>query len=86
MELDATNMAEFHSNATLQDDNNLGDQQTTGAWLDEHFPLHKAIFQNDIKLLAKTLREEPDIDVDIQDTHGNTALHLAVMLGNKGFF
>lgn len=57
-------------------------EDASGAWLDEHFPLHKAIFQANNKLLAKTLREEPNIDPDARDTHGNTALHLAVMLGN----
>lgn len=51
----------------------------TGAWLEDHFPLHKAVFHNDLKTLAKMLRENPDINVDAQDTHGNTALHIAAV-------
>uniref|UniRef100_A0A1I8BBE0 ANK_REP_REGION domain-containing protein n=1 Tax=Meloidogyne hapla TaxID=6305 RepID=A0A1I8BBE0_MELHA len=56
----------------------------TGAWLDEHFPLHKAVFQNDISRITEILTETrlPKIDLDQRDTHGNTALHLAAMLGN----
>jgi hypothetical protein len=57
----------------------------TGAWLDEHFPLHMAVFQNNIPYITQLLTTNdriPKIDLDQQDTHGNTALHLAAMLGN----
>lgn len=55
-----------------------------GAWLDEHFPLHKAVFQNDISRINEILTTTclPKINLDQMDTHGNTALHLAAMLGN----
>ncbi|KAF7638647.1 hypothetical protein Mgra_00002025 [Meloidogyne graminicola] len=56
----------------------------TSAWLDENFPLHKAVFQNDILRLSEMLTDtrSPQLDLDQKDTHGNTALHLAAMLGN----
>jgi ankyrin repeat protein len=47
--------------------------------------LHKAVYQDDIKKLAKLLREETETDPNQKDTHGNTPLHLAVMLGHTGF-
>lgn len=58
----------------------------TSAWLDENFPLHKAVFQNDILRLSEMLTDtrSPQLDLDQKDTHGNTALHLAAMLGNIG--
>ena len=37
----------------------------------------------DLKKLAKLLRENPDINVDAQDTHGNTALHIAAVKNYK---
>ncbi|KAF7283652.1 hypothetical protein GWI33_023288 [Rhynchophorus ferrugineus] len=46
----------------------------------EEYPLHKAVFQNDLPGLSKLLRKH---DVASKDKHGNTALHLAVMLGRK---
>ncbi|XP_066144370.1 ankyrin repeat domain-containing protein 13C [Euwallacea fornicatus] len=44
------------------------------------YPVHKAVFDNDLKKLSKYLRK---YDVAIKDKHGNTGLHLAVMLGRK---
>lgn len=46
----------------------------------ESFPLHKAVFLNNLKELSRLLRKQ---DVAAKDKHGNTALHLAVMLGRK---
>ncbi|XP_065572434.1 ankyrin repeat domain-containing protein 13C-like [Artemia franciscana] len=42
--------------------------------------LHRAVFENDIKLLSSLIKQE---DVNEKDKFGNTALHLAVMLGRK---
>lgn len=46
----------------------------------DKYDLHKAVFQNDLKTLSRLLRKH---DVTEKDKHGNTALHLAVMLGRK---
>lgn len=52
---------------------------------DDSYPLHEAVFRNDIASLSALLRscKAPDsqLQVDGKDFHGNTALHLAVMLG-----
>ncbi|XP_061181654.1 ankyrin repeat domain-containing protein 13C-like [Saccostrea echinata] len=46
----------------------------------EGYPLHECVFHNDIRKLSQLLRVN---DVALKDMHGNTALHLAVMLGRK---
>lgn len=46
----------------------------------EKYPIHKAVFDNDLPNLSKLLRKH---NVASKDKHGNTALHLAVMLGRK---
>ncbi|KAI1706022.1 hypothetical protein DdX_13250 [Ditylenchus destructor] len=46
----------------------------------EEFPLHRAIFQDDTRGFLDQLYRQ---NVNRQDMHGNTALHLAVMLGRK---
>jgi hypothetical protein len=46
----------------------------------DSYPLHEAVFNNDLKSLSRLLRKH---DVAAKDRHGNTALHLAVMLGRK---
>ncbi|XP_055904938.1 ankyrin repeat domain-containing protein 13C [Eupeodes corollae] len=50
--------------------------------LAEEFPLHNSVFNNDIKGLSQHLQQVGN-DVSKKDKHGNTALHLAVMLGHK---
>jgi len=49
------------------------------------YDLHKAVFNNDLPGLSGLLRASKDkkIDVSTKDMHGNTALHLAVMLGRR---
>lgn len=47
---------------------------------DEVFPLHECVFLGDVRKLSSLLRT---YDVSRKDKHGNTALHLAVMLGRK---
>ncbi|CAH0549320.1 unnamed protein product [Brassicogethes aeneus] len=44
------------------------------------YPLHRAVFEDDKKTLSRLLRKH---DITEKDKHGNTALHLAVMLGRK---
>ncbi|CAH1775055.1 unnamed protein product [Owenia fusiformis] len=46
----------------------------------EEFPLHESIFRGDLKAVSQLLRTH---DVAQKDKHGNTPLHLAIMLGHK---
>lgn len=46
----------------------------------DEFPLHECVFIGDVRKLSALLRFH---DVTRKDIHGNTALHLAVMLGRK---
>ncbi|XP_067627205.1 ankyrin repeat domain-containing protein 13C [Eurosta solidaginis] len=61
--------------------NTLGDN--------EEYPLHKCVFQGDFKQLARLLQRPSTVlqisqpDIGCKDKHGNTPLHLAVMLGRK---
>nr|CAD7441973.1 unnamed protein product [Timema bartmani] len=46
----------------------------------DYCPLHECVFSGDVRKLSSLLRTN---DVSKKDKHGNTALHLAVMLGRK---
>ncbi|KAL0277151.1 UNVERIFIED_CONTAM: hypothetical protein PYX00_004527 [Menopon gallinae] len=46
----------------------------------ENFPLHECVFRGDVRKLSLLIRIN---DIAKKDKHGNTALHLAVMLGKK---
>ncbi|KAB0793792.1 hypothetical protein PPYR_13412 [Photinus pyralis] len=46
----------------------------------DKYDIHKAVFQNDLDALSRLLETH---DVAEKDRHGNTALHLAVMLGRE---
>lgn len=48
----------------------------------ESYILHKAAFNNDISRLLNLLKEKA-YDIIEKDAHGNTPLHLAIMLGHK---
>ncbi|GBP46360.1 Ankyrin repeat domain-containing protein 13C [Eumeta japonica] len=48
--------------------------------VDETYPLHECVFSGDVRKLSSLLRF---YNVTQKDIHGNTALHLAVMLGRK---
>ncbi|XP_065207679.1 ankyrin repeat domain-containing protein 13C [Planococcus citri] len=48
---------------------------------DQQYPLHECVFSGDLRKLSALLRS--DNDIAKKDKHGNTALHLAVMLGKK---
>ncbi|EDW32279.1 GL10514 [Drosophila persimilis] len=54
--------------------------------LDEYtmYPMHQSVFEDDIKTLQRRLllRTAQD-EIGSKDKHGNTPLHLAVMLGRK---
>ncbi|XP_021701564.1 ankyrin repeat domain-containing protein 13C isoform X1 [Aedes aegypti] len=47
---------------------------------DESFPLHECVFRGDTRKLSQLLRSH---EPSGKDKHGNTPLHLAVMLGRK---
>lgn len=47
---------------------------------DDCFILHKSVFTNDLRKIASLLKTH---DLGSKDVHGNTPLHLAVMLGHK---
>ncbi|KAJ6662632.1 hypothetical protein lerEdw1_011769 [Lerista edwardsae] len=45
-----------------------------------HFPVHECVFKGDVRRLSALIRTQ---GIGQKDSHGNTPLHLAVMLGNK---
>uniref|UniRef100_A0A671EEN0 Ankyrin repeat domain-containing protein 13C n=1 Tax=Rhinolophus ferrumequinum TaxID=59479 RepID=A0A671EEN0_RHIFE len=45
-----------------------------------HHPVHECVFKGDVKRLSSLIRTH---SIGQKDNHGNTPLHLAVMLGNK---
>ncbi|XP_032073526.1 ankyrin repeat domain-containing protein 13C isoform X1 [Thamnophis elegans] len=45
------------------------------------FPVHECVFKGDVRRLSALIRTQGIIG--LKDNHGNTPLHLAVMLGNK---
>ncbi|EDW00745.1 ankyrin repeat domain-containing protein 13C [Drosophila grimshawi] len=48
------------------------------------FPMHRSVFENDIRTLQRRLLlASATTEVAAKDTHGNTPLHLAVMLGRN---
>ena len=46
---------------------------------DPEFPLHRCVFDGDVRKLSALIRAGHDLAQ--ADPHGNTALHIAVMLG-----
>lgn len=50
---------------------------------DEEYPLHRSVFLDDKKALSQLLRQPEKHDISQKDKHGNTPLHLSVMLGRK---
>lgn len=50
------------------------------------YPLHECVFRGDVAALSALIRraaEDKPRTLAAQDVHGNTALHLAVMLGRR---
>lgn len=45
-----------------------------------HFPVYECIFKGDVRRLSVLIRTQ---GIGQKDSHGNTSLHLAVMLGHK---
>uniref|UniRef100_A0AAQ5YC08 Ankyrin repeat domain 13C n=1 Tax=Amphiprion ocellaris TaxID=80972 RepID=A0AAQ5YC08_AMPOC len=63
--------------AELIDDNNKNPVLRTG----HDFPVHECVFKGDVRRLSSLIRTQ---NIAQKDVHGNTPLHLAVMMGHKG--
>ncbi len=51
----------------------------------QNFPLHRAVFANDVAALEAAIRAAHGEDaINQHDLHGNTPISLAIMLGRKG--
>ena len=48
----------------------------------DEFPIHECDFRGDVKELSLLIRKN-ETDLGLRDPHGNTALHLATMLGRR---
>lgn len=48
----------------------------------DEFPIHECVFRGDVKELSALIRKN-ETDLGLRDSHGNTALHLAAMLGRR---
>ncbi|MBN3283878.1 A13CA protein, partial [Polyodon spathula] len=46
----------------------------------QDFPVHECVFQGDVRRLSSLIRTH---NISLKDMHGNTPLHLAVMMGHK---
>ncbi|GAA6072782.1 ankyrin repeat domain-containing protein 13C [Tachysurus ichikawai] len=47
----------------------------------DDFPVHESVFKGDVRRLSSLIRTQ---NIAQKDVHGNTPLHLAVMMGHKG--
>ncbi|VDD90155.1 unnamed protein product [Enterobius vermicularis] len=50
---------------------------------EDTYPLHKAAFYNDVDTISTLLENVSGVDIQRQDMHGNTALHISTMLGHQ---
>lgn len=48
----------------------------------DEFPIHECVFRGDVKELSALIRQN-QTDLALRDPHGNTALHLAAILGRR---
>uniref|UniRef100_A0A672ZDV7 Ankyrin repeat domain-containing protein 13C-like n=1 Tax=Sphaeramia orbicularis TaxID=375764 RepID=A0A672ZDV7_9TELE len=63
---------------TIVNDNNKNPIILTSEGLE--FPVHECVFRGDVRRLSSLIRTH---SISQKDVHGNTPLHLAVMLGHK---
>lgn len=63
---------------TVVNDNNKNPIILTSEELD--FPVHECVFKGDVRRLSSLIRTH---SISQKDVHGNTPLHLAVMMGHK---
>uniref|UniRef100_A0A3Q1I9B1 Ankyrin repeat domain-containing protein n=1 Tax=Anabas testudineus TaxID=64144 RepID=A0A3Q1I9B1_ANATE len=64
------------STSDVIDDNNKNPIIRTG----QDFPVHECVFKGDVRRLSSLIRTQ---NIAQKDIHGNTPLHLAVMMGHK---
>ncbi|KAG8003731.1 Ankyrin repeat domain-containing protein 13C-A [Nibea albiflora] len=64
------------STSDVIDDNNKNPIIRTG----QDFPVHECVFKGDVRRLSSLIRTQ---NIAQKDLHGNTPLHLAVMMGHK---
>uniref|UniRef100_A0A668AE53 Ankyrin repeat domain 13C n=1 Tax=Myripristis murdjan TaxID=586833 RepID=A0A668AE53_9TELE len=64
------------STTDVVDDNNKNPIIRTG----QDFPVHECVFKGDVRRLSSLIRTQ---NIAQKDVHGNTPLHLAVMMGHK---
>ncbi|KAF3835187.1 hypothetical protein F7725_027745 [Dissostichus mawsoni] len=64
------------STSDVIDDNNKNPIIRTG----QDFPVHECVFKGDVRRLSSLIRTQ---NIAQKDVHGNTPLHLAVMMGHK---
>uniref|UniRef100_A0A3Q3NCS5 Ankyrin repeat domain 13C n=1 Tax=Labrus bergylta TaxID=56723 RepID=A0A3Q3NCS5_9LABR len=64
------------SSSEVIDDNNKNPIIRTG----QDFPVHECVFKGDVRRLSSLIRTQ---NITQKDVHGNTPLHLAVMMGHK---
>ncbi|XP_061152030.1 ankyrin repeat domain-containing protein 13C-like [Syngnathus typhle] len=70
------NANNLNSNASFVNDDNKNPIIVTN----EDFPVHECVFKGDVRRLSSLIRTH---SISQKDVHGNTPLHLAVMLGHK---
>jgi len=52
--------------------------------LSETYPIHRCVYRDDAVALKELLKDEKiKKQIDDKDNHGNTPLHLALMLGRR---
>ncbi|XP_074524741.1 ankyrin repeat domain-containing protein 13C isoform X1 [Halichoeres trimaculatus] len=64
------------SSSEVIDDNNKNPIIRAG----QDFPVHECVFKGDVRRLSSLIRTQ---NIAQKDVHGNTPLHLAVMMGHK---
>uniref|UniRef100_A0A3P9NV12 Ankyrin repeat domain-containing protein 13C-like n=1 Tax=Poecilia reticulata TaxID=8081 RepID=A0A3P9NV12_POERE len=72
------NANNINGNASVVDDDNKNPIILTSEELE--FPVHECVFKGDVRRLSSLIRTH---SISQKDVHGNTPLHLAVMLGHK---
>nr|XP_057922468.1 ankyrin repeat domain-containing protein 13C-like isoform X2 [Doryrhamphus excisus] len=75
-QLNANNLNGNASNGNIVSDDNKNPIILTN----EDFPVHECVFKGDVRRLSSLIRTH---SISQKDVHGNTPLHLAVMLGHK---
>uniref|UniRef100_A0A1A8QGI3 Ankyrin repeat domain 13C n=1 Tax=Nothobranchius pienaari TaxID=704102 RepID=A0A1A8QGI3_9TELE len=72
------NANNINGNASVKDDDNKNPIILTSDELE--FPVHECVYKGDVRRLSSLIRTH---SISQKDLHGNTPLHLAVMLGHK---